>query len=329
MRSVLPITLDVSSKVVSKDFTTDLTIVVAHRGSAMGLWMTIESSEAQLRDSGLKYNYVVVHNGDAKLDLEAASIRTHLSGSGKMQDWIHHASPLSPPGARQLGSESADGKYIFFFDNHCIAAPNYFKSAIHTFESTGADMVHSLTRFFTGEKDHLHYNLSLEKNFWAASECDEVRNAPYRIAAAGHGGFAVRRSVWEELGGYGPITLLRGYAGEEMLWDLKAAMHDKTNWLDPHMIHHHWSGIRPYDRHYSDDYFINSMLVAYVIGGDKWVNTVYKTFKHHPKAGKTPMYKLYEQAICRGHQEMLKLQRTRLRDLDEQLEEFSRLGIPF
>lgn len=324
----LPFRLDVSGKVPTKDFSRDLTIVVAHRGPAMGLWMTIESSEVQLRESGLNYNYVVVHNGDAP-DLELSSMREHLQRSGKCLDWIHHGSPLSPPGARQLGSESADGKYIFFFDNHCIAGQNYFQNAIRTFESMGADMVHSLTRFFTGEKDHLHYNLSLEKNFWAQSECSEARDKPYRIAAAGHGGFAVRRAVWEELGGYGPIHLLQGYAGEELLWDLKVAMHDKTNWLDPSVIHHHWSGIRPYERHYSDGYFCNNMTTAYVIGGEKWVNKVYSNFKHHPKSSKTPMYKLYEQAVLRGHQEMLKLRRTRVRSLDEQLEEFRRLEIPF
>lgn len=314
-----------------QDFSRDLTIIIAHRGPAMGLWMTIESCEADLCDTGINYSYVVVSNGTEKLDLEEQGIRRHLGNSGRLVSWIHHPEALSPPGARQLGSYDADGRILAFLDNHCVVAKNYFSLALDAIEQYDMDMLHSTTKFFCGEKTHYEYNLTLEKNFWAQANLGEPKSLtePYRIAAAGHGGFFVKRSVWEELGGYGPVSLMQGYAGEELLWDLKAALHDKTNWIHPQVIHHHWSGTRPYSRHFSEGYYRNLMICAYVIGGLEWLEKIYKKFSRCSISGSTSMYHLYEQAMQRGQGSMLALQKTRHRTLDEQLTLFAVLDIPY
>lgn len=324
-------TLDCSGSFPIRDLTRDFTIVIAHRGPVLGLWATIESCEAQLADSDFRYDYAVVHNGEAKEDQELQTVHHHLAKSGKLLDWVFNPNPMSPPDARQLATESADGKYCFFLDNHVLLAPNYFASAVKTFETTGADTVHSVTRFFCGELSHLEYKLKLETNFWGESRMvDKVQETePYRIAVGGHGGFAVRRETWERLGGYGPPTLFQNYSGEECYWDLKLAMHGGTNWLDPKMIHHHWSGKRPYERHFSDDYYKNLMICAYVIGGQYWIDKVFTTFEHSAKTGPTPIYTLYEDAIhhSRPHKDLL--ERTRVRTLEQQLDYFREHNIPF
>jgi hypothetical protein len=293
--------------------------------------MTLESCEAQLIGSPFRYDYVIVHNGEEKEDIELQGVHSHLRKSGKLQDWFVNPNPMSPPDARQLGTESADGAIIHFFDNHCIVAPNYFNSAQKTFETTGADTVHSVTKFFCGEQSHLEYKLKLDTNFWGEGRMvDKVQaTEPYRIAAGGHGGFAVRRSTWERLGGYGPPHMLTGYGGEELLWDLKLALHDGTNWLDPNMIHHHWSGKRPYSRHFSDDYYKNLMTCAFVIGGQKYVDLTYKHFEHSAKTGDVPMYRLYEEAITNSLPHKRQIDATRLRSLDEQIEYFRLHNISF
>jgi hypothetical protein len=324
--------LDCSGSFPQKDYTRDFTIIIAHRGPAMGLWLSLESCEAQLRLTDYHYSYVIICNGnDEDKDLELLSIKKHLENSGKLLDWMNVERPLSPPDARQMGSESADGRFLFFKDNHVVVAPNYFASALDTFEKYNADTVHSLTRFYCGEKDHMEYKLKLETNFWA--ECRMVdkadRTEPYLIAAAGHGGFAVRRETWERLGGYGPLGLLTGYGGEELLWDLKLARCGGTNYLDPNMIHHHWSGKRAYNRHYSDDYFRNLMISAFVIGGDKYVNLVYRNFEHTAKTGPTPVYQLYEEAIRHSLPHKRQLDAICIRTLDEQLDYFKLRSIPF
>jgi len=323
--------LDCSADIPVKDFTRDFTIVIAHRGPAWGLWCSIESCEAQLVGSGFNYDYVIIHNGEDKEDVELQTVHMHLAKSGKLLDWVHNPNPMSPPDARQLGSELADGKIIHYLDNHVIVAPGYFSSAKKTFETTGADTVHSVTKFFCGEQTHIEYKLKLDTNFWGEGKMVDKLQAtePYRIAAGGHGGFAVRRDTWERLGGYGPCGLLQNYAGEELLWDLKLAMHDGTNWLDPNMIHHHWSGKRPYARHFSDDYFKNLMICAYVLGGDKYVNLVFRHFEHSAKTGPIPIFQLYEEAITHSRPYKDAIERTRARTLDQQLDYFREHNIPF
>jgi hypothetical protein len=324
--------LDCSRSIPIQDFSRDFTIVIAHRGPAMGLWLTVEGCEAQLRLTDFNYDYVVVCNGnDDDKDLELLSIKKHLEASGKLLDWMNVEKPLSPPDARMLGSESADGKVVHFLDNHVIVAPNYFASAHSTFEKYNADTVHSLTRFYAGEQDHMEYKLKLTTNFWAESRMvpRATETEPYRIAAAGHGGFAVRRSTWERLNAYGPIGLFSGYSAEELTWDLKLALHDGLNYLDPNMIHHHWSGRRQYNRHYSDDYFRNLMISAFVIGGEKYLNLVYRNFEHTAKTGPIPIYDLYREAIQHSLPHKRQLDATRLRSLDEQLEYFREHSIPF
>lgn len=352
MKKSFPFALQVSQPPVKQD-DVDITIIIAHRGPGMGLWMTIQGCEIELADSGLKYDYVVVHNGDPDMGIETRSIMHHLERSGRRLDFIHHPAPLSPPSARQLATESADGKYLFFFDNHCIPARGYFTNALRCFEEQRADMVHSMTRFFAGEKDHYHYRLHLDSNFWGESVVDDPygaqspdlprRVSPYRIAVAGHGGFAVRRSVWEEVGGYGPLGMFTGYGGEEVYFDLKMAMMDKTNWLVPQMVHHHWSGERAkaikcekcgevttsgYSRHYSDDYFRNMLMCANIVGGPKWCDKVYMHFMNHPKQPGKTMYDLYMEAIYRSDKHGVAYRAKCRRTLEQQLDEFKRLGIP-
>lgn len=318
----LPFTLHFS-EVPQRDESTDLTVIIAHRGPAIGLWATIESCEIQLDGTGLKHNYVIVFNGERHYDVELVSIKKHLDASGRLLDFIHHDRPLSPPSARQMGSEIADGEYLFFFDNHCLAGPDYFRRAIATMKKHNMDMLHSTTKFYLGEKDHFHYKLTLRKNFWGESSFESCNvDQPYRIAAGGHGGFVVKRSVWEEVGGYGPVLLFDGYGGEELYFDLKMAMYDKTVWIDPKVTHTHWSGHRPYSRHLTDGYFRCLMQCAYMIGGQAWVDRVFTRFRFHPKTQGKSMYDLYVEAIQRGNKQRQEIEAKAKRSFDEQLQYF-------
>jgi hypothetical protein len=71
------------------------------------------------------------------------------------------------------------------------------------------------------------------------------------------------------------------------------------------------------------------MICAHVIGGEKYLNLVYRNFEHTAKTGPTPIYELYEQAIRHSLPHKKQLDATRLRSLDEQLEYFRLHSIPF
>jgi hypothetical protein len=299
----------------------DLTIVLAHRGNPMGLWATVHSCEIDLVDSGLKHNYVIVVNGEEKLSREDEQLKIKMERVGKLRDFIFHPDPLSPPTARQYGTESANGKYLFFFDNHCLVGKEYFRRAIQHMEGYGMDMLHSSTRFYLDDEFCYHYKIreQMKKNFWGDAATEAADCVPYRIACGGHGGFVVRRSVWDEVGGYGPVHLFEGYGGEEMYFDLKMGMLGKTNWIAPDVIHYHFNGTRGYTRHFTADYYRNMMMCAYIIGGEKWMYKVYENFTKDSKSRTIDLFELLQAAEIRGKGHAEWLAGKRQKSLDELL----------
>lgn len=290
----------------------------------MGLWATISSCEAALSTTDLTANYSVVTNGEPKAKSQGAHLLDFLSRSGKLASHKHFDDPLTPPDARQSASEDADGKYLAFFDNHCVANADYFARAHANMEHYGMAMLHSTTVFHPGEDPHYHYRLKLASNFWAESELMiPNKYKAYRIAAGGHGGFIVRSDVWKRLGGYGPKGLFSGYAGEEITTDLRFWMFGEEVWLDPKLIHYHFVGDRGYPRHYTDDYYRNLMISANVIGGEHWMYKVYDNFVKSPRMkSDLSMYELMMQASDRSAEYAHYVRTNAKQTLEEQLDYF-------
>jgi hypothetical protein len=309
----------------------DFNIVIAHRGDTIGLWATVHSCEIELERSGFDYSYLICANGEGETErnrpksefvhIDTKRVLDFLNKAGKLGYARILQGSVSPPTARQLALEKADGKYLFFFDNHCLVAKDYFRRALLDFDKYNMDMLHSTTKFFAGDISTYHYILRLEKNFWAEGATSPDANnefKPYPIAAGGHGGFAIKRDVWNEVGGYWNGFV--GYGGEEMYFDLKMALLDKTNWIDPQLIHYHYAGRRGYPRHYTPDFYRNMMMCANIIGGESWLYKVYDSFeKNYPKPKSAVMYDLLMQAEAQSRKHAKELSVLRRRTLDEQL----------
>jgi len=301
----------------------DISIIIPHRGNALGLWATIHSCENDLQRSSLDYNYVIVSNGE-ELGPETSAILKSLGNSGRLLKHEHSDESLSPPKAREIGAQIADGALLFFFDNHCLVASQYFDRAILDFENRDIDILHATTQFYTGGETNYHYRLKLDYNFWAEySTYPTMPHKPYQIAACGHGAFAVRKSVWNDIGGYGPSSLLRGYGGEEMIFNLKAGLLGKKTFLDPKLGHYHFNGFRGYLRHYTDEYYTNLMVSAHVIGGEKWLYKVYESFstggKHLRMKSERSMYDLMVDAYERSKEYAQDVASRASESLDEML----------
>jgi hypothetical protein len=280
------------------------TIVIPARGNPLGLWATIHSCEEDLSKAGFDYNYVIVTNGERNPPETRVTIE-ELRRSGRLLKHVHSEEPLTPPAARRLGVEESDGKLLFFFDNHCLVSRDYFKRAVLDFEHYNMDVLHSATVFQKGSGTTYHYHLSLEYNFWGRTygiPQDELR--PYLAACSGHGGFAVRREVWDALDGYGPDSVLSGYGGEETIFDLKAWRYGFKVHIDPKLVHYHYPGARGYSRHFTDDYYRNLLTSALVIGGEKWMYKVFHSFATdttHMRANfKGEWYDVLTDAYTRG-----------------------------
>ena len=257
----------------------DISIVIAHRGPLLGLWTVLHSCiEDLLHSPEITYNFIVVSNGDP-LDKPTESTLHLLGKDGKLLHHLHFDEALTPPAARQRGAAVADGDYLCFFDNHCLVARDFFRRVLYDFSRRDMDILHSTTKFTAGTHTEYHYRLKLAHNFWAESSPMPTNSAlPYRIAAAGHGGFVVKRSTWEEVGGYGPESLFEGYGGEELLFDLKMGRMGKSNWIDPLLIHYHFPGVRSYSKTFTEEYYINLLSCANAVGGESWMYKVYDSF---------------------------------------------------
>jgi hypothetical protein len=311
----------------------DISIIIAHRGAPMGLWMTIESCILDLENTGFTFEFRICCNGTPKLNEDEEKIKHFLGKSGWHGEFVHVAEAMAPPSARQLVTEDANGTYLFFFDNHCMVRPGYFRRALQTMEN-GVDYLHSSVRFFAGEGIDYSYHLCLKRDFWTEKpyRVPQDPENPYRIATAGHGGFAVRTKLWKEIGGY--YQGFDGYGGEECSTDLKAWRFGKEVWIDPQVVHVHWGGKRDYDRHFTDGYYFNMFSSAYLVGGEKWLYTVFKSASGSTRfvkkdAPRKSLFDLMSSAQNRARQQAAWINERSVRTLDEALEYFEKEGIPY
>jgi hypothetical protein len=309
----------------------DISIIIAHRGPEMGLWMTIESCIMDLEGTGLSYEFRICANGIDKLSEDMKRIKHFTEKTGHMGEFVQVVQPTAPPSARQMLTEHANGRYLFFFDNHCLPQPGYFKRGVDVMDAYHIDFLHSTTRFFAGEGTNYEYKLSLKRDFWTLEPYREPASEhPYRIAVAGHGGFAVRTSAWREVGGY--WEGFEGYGGEETYTDLKFWLLGKEVWIDPRFIHYHWAGERIYKRHFTDDFFKNMYMAANCIGGDEWLAKVFSSTTRCARfipAGikPTPIYELMLTAQKRSRDHAKWIADRRKKTLDELLIWFDGNGI--
>lgn len=300
----------------------DFSIIIAHRGNPMGLWATVESCELNMRDTDLTREYIVVGNG-MKETADTFNYMKLLEKHHLLGHYSHTDEPMAPPTARQLGVNQAQGKYLCFFDNHCMPMPDYFQRAKLDFENYDIDTLHSAVRYGILEDPHYHYILRLKRSFWGdEAPLPQHDLKPYRIAMAGHGGFFAKASTFREIGGYWDGFI--GYAGEEPYFDFKMAFLDKKNWMDPRLQHIHYVGERGYPRHYTQNYCLNLMMCANIIGGEKWMYTVHDNLAKSTKAGfgNARLYDLMMEADERSADHARWMNSVRKRTLEEQIDLF-------
>lgn len=294
----------------------------------MGLWLTVCSCETDIKNFllGVDYKYHIVANGEEKISDETKFFLENLEKSGHLGSFCHIPEPMSPPNARNKAASGGKGDFIFFLDNHCIVEPHYFEYALGTFDIRKADAVHSATLYTPGLPLYYHYRLTLERNFWGYQLKEAPSRNSYQIAAGAHGGWAIRRSVWQELGGY--WYGFSGYGGEETYFDLKMAMLDKTNYLNPNMIHWHHHGMRAYERDRSDDFIKNMMMAANIIGGHEWARRVKNGLlileRRERPENERNIEKFYDDALTDSAVEKCNFWRLRKRNLNEQLVKFAK-----
>jgi hypothetical protein len=314
---------------MAKNNKVDFDICIAHRGGVGLLWATVEGVGIELENSGFDYRFYICSNGDGPLALELPPLLEGLKKTKKL-GWFHHSERgMTPQAARQLASKQGDAPLICFLDNHCLVHPRFFKYAQETFEKYDCDLVHSATSYIQGWGASYHYLNNLRKNFWGKSSMPpEDLNTPYRIAAGGHGGFLVRRDAWQKTGGYKWFRDFKGWCGEESL-DLIWGMLDKTIYIDPRVTQSHYAGMRGYGRGGVNNYYCNQLAAANLIGGQQWLDTVFKSFCEELETSRQDKVALFQEALRTSEPMAQEFRKVQKRTLDEQLRLFDQLGIPY
>lgn len=303
----------------------DISLIIPHRDkTAMGLWMSIHSAEEDLQRSGLDYEFVIASNG-APIDDDTSRLIQSVESSGHLGKHLHYDTSVAPPLARSRAAEVASGRILMFCDNHVMFGKDYFKRIAMDMESDEVDIVHPAVTFYSGDRPYYEYALTLAYNFWGTYKVvPQFMHKPYKVACAGHGAFAVKKTAWDVVGGYGPENLLVGYGGEELLFNLKCWLYGKAAHLDPKAMHYHYPGVRSYTGKYTDDYYTNMLVCANVIGGEDWMYKVYDSFagsKQHVRclSSELTMFDLLQVAHERSKDYAAEVAAKRVMSLDELL----------
>jgi hypothetical protein len=152
-------------------------------------------------------------------------------------------------------------------------------------ERDEVDQLHSVTAPNFGSTRWYEYMVNpkaLAVQFWSGGPFyNATGEEPYRIAVGNHGGFCIKRSAWDEVGGY--FDGFIGWAGEEPELNLKMALLGKNVWIDPQMVHYHYFQNRGYARAMFDDHYRNMMMAANIIGGQPWLKRIEKSFNLLPR----------------------------------------------
>lgn len=215
-----------------------ISVIISQHDDPTPFWFTTVAISLQLEELGIPYEYRIVSHGCPDQNYLYPYIQ-HLNAP---VSWQHFTEPLGTQTARQRASVDAKGDILYFSEDHVAITPDFFKRALWNFDN-GVDALHASMKMSQADPRHYEYKLDkLEDNFWGTGESKvPAKPTPYRIALGNHGSFFCKRSVFEEVGGYGPEELFTGYAGEESFFDFKLALLDKTNWIDPQMTHYHYT----------------------------------------------------------------------------------------
>jgi len=306
-----------------------VTIVIASRKNAQGLWMSINNIEWELKEAGIDFQFAIVTNDDGKLDTDSRQVIEMLrTKTGYLKYYRHNELPMTPQQARQEAIDNTNSKYIICFDNHVQLCPGFFKRFFHDWESTEADILHSATQYYINDFICYNYKLQLKKDFWGVSDSFALNEyKPFKIGAAGHGGVGFKRSSFEKYSGYKLSSSFVGYSGEELTADLGTWLQGGNVYISPRSIHRHWAATtRGYGRHHTEDFYKNLFSCAFILANETADDYVYTMMDHFKSCSKPylkkPMFDILMEAKERSKQDANWIKERRVRTIEEQLEKF-------
>ena len=244
-------------------------VCIASRGPALGLWATIHACQAILPD-WLKCEFIVCLNGQPITETHELLMEHCQVRLAQLKD------PVPPPIARDFCVSEATGDILVFLDDHVLPTRLFFNQIQESFrkvKSLGA--LHSSYQPYAGYNRYYHFLPDPQLPTKGDYAKEPLSKAMYKCLSGPHGGFAVRKTAYDKVGGYG--NWFQGFGGEEAYFDMKLRLAGWEVMLDPNLLFYHFScrpETRGYDKSLNEWNYEEGMRrlgdVSSILKGELW-----------------------------------------------------------
>jgi GT2 family glycosyltransferase len=145
------------------------------------------------------------------------------------------ADTFNPPQGRNLAASKARGEYLVFLDDHVLPTADWFTEVL----LRRKDLMHGAYKTSLGSAPTYFHFYGIKSMVEGDYRREPLTSQPYMCGSAGHSNFAIRREVFEAVGGYWPDY--QGFGGEEASFDLSVWAAGYEVWMNPKMLCYHFS----------------------------------------------------------------------------------------
>lgn len=255
----------------------DCSVVITTCNEYPKVCFTVQSVMNEL-EGYCDYEILVVDN------LSTDDTKGHFAGLRQHRiKYLPYTTKQSHWCAKNHGIENSKGKYVFFLDAHCIIGRDSIRNMIEFLnqkeqvgEKIGAvHCYHNVMLMWQPKEYELKFG-KLAYRFMTGQCILTNKTEPYQIGVATTDGMMVPRKVFNELGAWHPEFGIR--AGGEAYMNFKHSTCGYPHFMHPKANFYHFKA-RRYGYHpVYTDWARNNFICGYTIGGEEWLDNVYKTY---------------------------------------------------
>lgn len=260
-----------------------VSVVIPSRDESIGLWATVAAAKTDLELSDIWPNeIIIVENSD-----EPSLTASEIGYWGLARVFFPGKTFQSPQAARNFGFQHSTGEIVFFLDSHVIVPSGFFRTVLEDMEKTRADLMHSPYRY-SGNVLTFEPDIDWNGFLWYKKHNGEpaYNSKPYQVAIGNHGGVAVRRESFSQVGCY--WGWLKGFGGEESELNLKLWFLGKSCWITPRTYHWHYlcRDARRNDENMlaAFDWTRNFLGINFCFGGEAQMHAAYTALRRNWKS---------------------------------------------
>ena len=260
------------------------------------MWML---QALQIEFASLDYEIIVVMNMCKKEEYNHLT-RYWLYQSGILKVLQYDEKPSNWQ-ARNLGAFNSSGQYIMHTDSHVFPEHNAWVSGLK-YHYGWKGCLHFGTNYWIDHPNRFNWQYRWQpEKFWGAWSRKIPSPPNYKILMSGTAGLLIDRETWNEIGGF--HNNLGIYGGGEPWINLKTQILGYDVRCNPAFKQYHLTEKRGYSGSNMDRWH-NFMLVAYALGGDKYLTPVYENFKRVCHKSYYPQFEEeYRKAVKEGQEE--------------------------